>query len=570
MWRVVLTTLCCVLAGCSLLRAPVDDADAGPGDTDTDTDTDTDVPVITGIDGTGTARAVVGAPDFNDARPATHRLQDTLRVSGEHLDVVTSAVLIDDLGTSTPLALLQASSSTERDMRLPPTISAALYTLVLVASAGEARAQVFLLQGEQGVQGDVGLTSLVDTTPLLPGDLCAAGGVAVSSGIDSNRNAVLDDDEVDTTETVCAPTANDALNCTDDGCVLTQPLIVQSTISAEAVDVTGDITATTVVSTAAAFDAVAIDAEPVEPSPIGDREFSVGTAQELLDTFALFNDRRIAGTIDVVVTQDIAMTSTLTVRHPDGARIRLVGATPAVTLTFPDNGISVDTALTIEALTLRGTTGTGIVALPGAQVRVGAGVTVSGFSVGINATAARVSLANGVEFIGPSGARSGTGVFATDGAVVRAACTSTDFVRTSHYLVGWSARGNSVLIADRCRADDVERGFNINLGGYLSGNDAVVDAGSFVVAVANGAVGQLDRLVGTSAGQGILAADGAVAIGGSMNITSSSQALVAVRNGLVQASAGGSGTAFAGDQGIVTATSGFACSTVTGFCIALP
>lgn len=141
---------------------------------------------------------------------------------------------------------------------------------------------------------------------------------------------------------------------------------------------------------------------------------------------------------------------------------------------------------------------------------------------------------------------------------MRTACTSTDFVRVSHYQVGWSARGNGVIIADSCRADDVERGFNLNLGGYLSGNDAVVNAGSFVVALANGAVGQLDRLVGTSAGQGIIAADGAVAIGGSMNITSSTQALVAVRNGLVQASAGG----------IVTATNGFACTTITGFCLA--
>ena len=268
MWRVLLVAMCCAWAGCSLLRAPVDDADPDGGPVDADA-----APIITAVDGTGTARAIVGAPAVDNAVAAAHRLQDTLRLRGEHLDDVTSAALVDDAGTSTPLALLAASSSTERDMRLPPTITAGLYTLVLVAAAGEAQAQVFLLQGEQGVQGEVGLTSLVDTTPLAPGEACAAGGVEIRSGIDADRDAVLDDDELDTKETVCAPTADNALNCTDDGCVLTQPLIVQSTISADAIDVAGELTATTVVSETAAFDDVVVDAASVEPSPLGDREF---------------------------------------------------------------------------------------------------------------------------------------------------------------------------------------------------------------------------------------------------------------------------------------------------------
>jgi hypothetical protein len=234
MWRALLLAMCCAWAGCSLLRAPVDDpdaADAGP-------DNDDAVPTITSIDGTGTARDIVNGPELDGAVPASHRLQDTLRIGGAHLDVVTSAALIDNAGVSTPLALLEASSSTERDMRLPPTVSAALYTLVLVAAGGEAQAQVFLLQGEQGVQGDVGLTALVDTTALEPGIECAAGGISVTTGIDTNRDGTLNDDEVDAekTKTVCAPTADDALNCTDAGCVLTQPLRVEGSITADLVD----------------------------------------------------------------------------------------------------------------------------------------------------------------------------------------------------------------------------------------------------------------------------------------------------------------------------------------------
>lgn len=51
--------------------------------------------------------------------------------------------------------------------------------------------------------GKDGLSSLVTTTPEPEGDHCAAGGVVVRTGLDANRNGVLDDSEVGATTYVC-------------------------------------------------------------------------------------------------------------------------------------------------------------------------------------------------------------------------------------------------------------------------------------------------------------------------------------------------------------------------------
>jgi hypothetical protein len=260
------------------------------------------------------------------------------------------------------------------------------------------------------------------------------------------------------------------------------------------------------------------------------------------------------------------MLAPLRVTHPDGARIRLRGTSADIALTFSGDGVLVDHGLNIESLTLRGGSGTGIFALPGAEVRVGTAVTVSGFGVGLNATAARVSLASNTSFVGPAGARTGTGIFAADGGVVRASCSTASFVNVTHYQVGWQARGNSVIFADRCRTSDVERGFNMNLGAYISGNDAIIAADGFVAALGNGSIGQFDRLNGTSGGQGINASDGAIVIGGSMEIAATAQTLVGTRNAVLQA-VGGTGTAFATEQAV---SSGFTCTSPSGFCVTIP
>ena len=63
--------------------------------------------------------------------------------------------------------------------------------------------------GDDGTDGEAGLNSLVITESVEPGDVCANGGVTVSVGIDANGDEVLDEDEVDASETVC--NQNDAV-----------------------------------------------------------------------------------------------------------------------------------------------------------------------------------------------------------------------------------------------------------------------------------------------------------------------------------------------------------------------
>ncbi|RAL20679.1 hypothetical protein DL240_15285 [Lujinxingia litoralis] len=78
-------------------------------------------------------------------------------------------------------------------------------------------------QGEPGEQGDPGepgtdgvdgsdgqngqdntLNSLVTTETVEPGEVCAYGGVIVSTGLDANENGELDTDEIAANETICA------------------------------------------------------------------------------------------------------------------------------------------------------------------------------------------------------------------------------------------------------------------------------------------------------------------------------------------------------------------------------
>jgi len=52
-------------------------------------------------------------------------------------------------------------------------------------------------------QGDVGQSSLLNLVPEPPGANCAAGGIKVVSGVDANRNNVLDDNEIQNVKYVC-------------------------------------------------------------------------------------------------------------------------------------------------------------------------------------------------------------------------------------------------------------------------------------------------------------------------------------------------------------------------------
>ena len=52
-------------------------------------------------------------------------------------------------------------------------------------------------------QGNVGQSSLLNLIPEPPGANCAAGGIKVVSGIDANRNNVLEDNEIQNVKYVC-------------------------------------------------------------------------------------------------------------------------------------------------------------------------------------------------------------------------------------------------------------------------------------------------------------------------------------------------------------------------------
>ncbi|GLX78238.1 alkaline phosphatase [Thalassotalea insulae] len=65
--------------------------------------------------------------------------------------------------------------------------------------------------GKDGTIGSNGVNSLVNQTVLTVGNAhCANSGVQIDSGLDVNGNALLDDDEVTTTEYVCSPALNQA------------------------------------------------------------------------------------------------------------------------------------------------------------------------------------------------------------------------------------------------------------------------------------------------------------------------------------------------------------------------
>ena len=59
------------------------------------------------------------------------------------------------------------------------------------------------IDGETGVDGETGLSVLVETAEEPPGENCENGGVAVHFGIDSNADGVLDEDEITEMEYIC-------------------------------------------------------------------------------------------------------------------------------------------------------------------------------------------------------------------------------------------------------------------------------------------------------------------------------------------------------------------------------
>ena len=54
-----------------------------------------------------------------------------------------------------------------------------------------------------GTRGSNGFTSLISTENETPGDNCKTGGIIISSGLDFNRNDMLDENEIQNSEFIC-------------------------------------------------------------------------------------------------------------------------------------------------------------------------------------------------------------------------------------------------------------------------------------------------------------------------------------------------------------------------------
>jgi len=196
----------------------VDDDDSGDDDDDDDS-ASVLFPRILSIEGwdsvtdsLGTEAAVVveagGLPDEvivpepTAATYATHRFADAWMITGENLDLVEEVQLIDEAGTCpdapfADLEFLPGGTDTMKFLSLNiPGICAGVFTFMLVSPAGNAEAQVYVLQGEQGPagpQGDVGQ----DGADGADGQDGAAGanGTDGLACWDANGDGVQDSDE---------------------------------------------------------------------------------------------------------------------------------------------------------------------------------------------------------------------------------------------------------------------------------------------------------------------------------------------------------------------------------------
>lgn len=80
-----------------------------------------------------------------------------------------------------------------RSLRLLP-LTVIISSLLLGACDGD--------DGSAGIDGNNGMNTLVKVTPLAVGNAqCAAGGQRIDSGLDSNNNGLLEDNEIDSTQT---------------------------------------------------------------------------------------------------------------------------------------------------------------------------------------------------------------------------------------------------------------------------------------------------------------------------------------------------------------------------------
>ncbi|MDD5307735.1 MAG: SUMF1/EgtB/PvdO family nonheme iron enzyme [Deltaproteobacteria bacterium] len=143
------------------------DADAD-NDMDADGDTDTE-PRITGIDGAGPALAITPRSEDQadwdahgtDRIPAAHRVgtvDRTLVFTGQNLSGATSVVAEGQESQGKITFSVEGASMTQVTAKFPTplTIGAGLFLMTVTTPQGDATAQVFFLQGQDGAQGAKG------------------------------------------------------------------------------------------------------------------------------------------------------------------------------------------------------------------------------------------------------------------------------------------------------------------------------------------------------------------------------------------------------------------------------
>ena len=221
-------------------------------------------PKISDIEGDGTQAGIVdtgGVLDgVRDRVDAEHRFRDAWIVTGEHLDTIEECRL-EGIGNGAPsftdddgLRFEEGGSDMRRNLLLPATLVAGLYTLTITGPGGQASAQVYVLQGEKGEPGDIGPPGTAGTDGLpghssmirvldeTAGANCPAGGKKIETGIDEDGDGVLDTSEVDTTGYIChgqeGPQGDSMLDCIGGTCTLDQSLAVNGDIVASNLSVT--------------------------------------------------------------------------------------------------------------------------------------------------------------------------------------------------------------------------------------------------------------------------------------------------------------------------------------------
>jgi hypothetical protein len=67
----------------------------------------------------------------------------------------------------------------------------------------EVTSTKYVCSGQNGAAGSDGVNSLISTKEIPAGNICSNGGIEVNSGRDINRNEILDDSEIEVTKYIC-------------------------------------------------------------------------------------------------------------------------------------------------------------------------------------------------------------------------------------------------------------------------------------------------------------------------------------------------------------------------------